>query len=375
MKKVILIVALFSSFLFCDEYSDWVKSQNSSFDKYQENFEKDFKEYKKAYNESFDEYTTSIGKIWSKKEVSGKHKWVEYSPDFKAKKVINYEKEYISIDVIAKNEREAKKKIVKEFDKISGYTVKKAYTNDILEKKIAKKLKKDRKDIKSNEKLVLFNQKQKNRAKKNIVLKKKKYKGNFIYNVKIKLPPKSILNKAKSYKSDVVKQSKKVNIPMELIYAIMHSESSFNPMARSHVPAYGLMQIVPRSAGIDTYKFLYGKKKMLSSSYLYNYKNNILIGSNYLHIIYYRYMKKIKNPQSRLYCTIAAYNTGAGNVSKTFIGNYNIYKASAVINKMTSQEVYNKLIRDLPYSETKHYLKKVNKRISLYSELINKGKI
>jgi len=150
----------------------------------------------------------------------------------------------------------------------------------------------------------------------------------------------------------------------------MHSESSFNPMARSHIPAFGLMQIVPRSAGIDSYQYLYKKKRVLSSAYLYNASKNITIGSGYLHVLYYRYLKKIKNPQSRLYCAIAAYNTGAGNVAKTFIGNRNINKAATTINKLTPQQVYNKLISNLPYNETRKYLKKVNDRVSAYNKLL-----
>jgi len=67
-------------------------------------------------------------------------------------------------------------------------------------------------------------------------------------------------------------------------------------MAKSSVPAYGLMQIVPQSAGLDATEFVYGKPVLLSPSYLYNDKNNVNIGTAYLHILNYRYLKKIKNP-------------------------------------------------------------------------------
>ena len=105
---------------------------------------------------------------------------------------------------------------------------------------------------------------------------------------------------------------------------------------------------------------------MLPSSYLYNANNNIKIGSAYLHIVYYRYFKKIKNPQSRLYCTIAAYNTGAGNVAKAFTGKTNVNLAASIINNMSSKEVYKHLQANLPYDETKKYLKKVSKRVTQY---------
>ncbi|MEA3314638.1 MAG: transglycosylase SLT domain-containing protein, partial [Campylobacterota bacterium] len=181
-----------------------------------------------------------------------------------------------------------------------------------------------------------------------------------------------MMKKAEKFKSTILENSEKQKVPPALVYAIMHSESSFNPMARSHIPAFGLMQIVPKSAGIDAYQYLYKKKRVLTSDYLYNSDKNINIGSAYLHILYYRYLRKIKDPQSKLYCTIAAYNTGAGNVAKAFIGSRNISKASVKINSISSDEVYQKLLKDLPYDETKNYLKKVTKRISSYKKFLSK---
>ena len=140
-------------------------------------------------------------------------------------------------------------------------------------------------------------------------------------------------------------------------------------MARSWVPAYGLMQIVPRTAGIDSYYFLYKKRRLLSASYLYNTKNNIETGSAYFHILYYKYLSAIKDPTSRLYCSIAGYNTGAGNVARSFVGTNSVQKAAAVINTMSPQQVYDHLLRKLPYEETRHYLKKVHTRSQKYQTL------
>ncbi|MGL5901826.1 MAG: hypothetical protein ACRCZO_04010, partial [Cetobacterium sp.] len=59
-----------------------------------------------------------------------------------------------------------------------------------------------------------------------------------------------------------------------------------------------------------------------------------------------------------------------GNVAKAFTGNTNLTKALPKINSMTSKEVYNKLLKDLPYDETKGYLKKVAERDIYYKEQI-----
>jgi membrane-bound lytic murein transglycosylase C len=71
---------------------------------------------------------------------------------------------------------------------------------------------------------------------------------------------KYLLKKAKEVKPYVDKYSQKEQIPIEFIFAIIHSESSFNPLSRSYVPAFGLMQIVPTTAGADAMQYISGKK-------------------------------------------------------------------------------------------------------------------
>lgn len=176
----------------------------------------------------------------------------------------------------------------------------------------------------------------------------------------------SLPRAAVPYATHVERHSESAKVKPSLVYAVMETESAFNPMAKSGVPAYGLMQIVPRSAGQDATEQLFGKPKILSPSYLYDSENNIQIGTTYLNILYYRYLKGIQNPQSRLYCSIAAYNTGAGNVAKAFTGKRRIKPALEIINSMTPDQVYKHLRKNLPYEETQHYLVKVSDRIKKY---------
>jgi membrane-bound lytic murein transglycosylase C len=205
--------------------------------------------------------------------------------------------------------------------------------------------------------------------KKIQVKKSSKIKTDNIYKVKISLPQDSTTKRSSIYYADIKREAHKQKIPVSLVFAIIDTESSFNPMARSYVPAYGLMQIVPQTAGVDAYYHLYRKKRLLSSSYLYNSKNNITMGSAYLHILYYKYLRHIKNPTSRLYCTIAAYNTGAGNVARAFVATNNTYKAAQLINRLTPDEVYARLLKDLRYSEPKRYLVKVRKKMKVYKKI------
>jgi len=144
--------------------------------------------------------------------------------------------------------------------------------------------------------------------------------------ITIKLPNDATYKRSKSYANEVAEQAKENKMDPSLIFAIMHTESAFNPMARSPIPAFGLMQIVPGSAGKDVTQQWYGQAKLLKPNELFNAETNIKAGATYLNILYYRYLKGVSNPESRKYCVIAAYNTGAGNVSEAFIGSKKIRK-------------------------------------------------
>jgi membrane-bound lytic murein transglycosylase C len=159
------------------------------------------------------------------------------------------------------------------------------------------------------------------------------------------------------FKPYVKKYAKKFGVSENLVYAIIQTESNFNQFAVSSAGAFGLMQIVPTSAGRDAYKEVKGKTWTPSKSYLFDANNNIELGSAYLKIIDKKYLKGINNPISREYCVISAYNTGSGNVLKTFSSNRNW--AKEIINSKKPSEVYNKLRSNLPYEETRRYLKKV----------------
>lgn len=82
-----------------------------------------------------------------------------------------------------------------------------------------------------------------------------------------------------------------------LVKAIMHTESSFNPYARSHVGAQGLMQLMPATA------------KRFNVSNSYDPQQNIEGGVKYLRWLMKRFDGNIS-------LVLAAYNAGEGNVDK-----------------------------------------------------------
>ena len=181
----------------------------------------------------------------------------------------------------------------------------------------------------------------------------------------VKIPKSSLSDRANKYLPAIKNEAGKRQLSPALVLAIMHEESHFNPKAKSHVPAYGLMQIVPTTAGHDVNKLYRGKDRPMRESDLYDPAVNIETGSAYLKILQSRYLKGIKDPQSATYSIIAAYNTGSGNVAKAF-GERRVSRAIKKINSMSSDEVYQQLIKNLPYEETRNYLKKVNDRMQTY---------
>lgn len=180
--------------------------------------------------------------------------------------------------------------------------------------------------------------------------------------------------RARPFVEAINRENSEFQLSAELLLAIMETESAFNPMARSPIPAFGLMQIVPASAGQDATAKLFGKPRLLAPSYLYNAENNIRVGAAYFNILYYRYFKGIEDPLSRLYCAIAAYNTGPGNVSLALTGSgMKLRPAIRIANTMTPGQVYQHLLTELPYEETINYLRKVTKRLDNYQTLLSQG--
>lgn len=162
---------------------------------------------------------------------------------------------------------------------------------------------------------------------------------------------------AEKYRTAVNRYADQFNISPSLIFAVIRTESNFNPFAVSSAPAYGLMQLVPSSGGRDAYRKAKGKDMIPSREYLFDPENNIELGSAYLGVLSYDLLEDIDNEVSREYCVISAYNTGPRNVFKTFAGD-----STAAINHINSLEppaVYDRLRSNLPYQETRDYLVKV----------------
>jgi len=178
-----------------------------------------------------------------------------------------------------------------------------------------------------------------------------------IYRVEIPMVKQRNKVAAKHWMPWVQAASDRFDLPESLILGIIETESAFNSFAVSHANAYGLMQVVPSTAGADVFEKIFQRDDKPSRQYLFNAQNNIMVGSGYLSILRDQYLKGVTHPTSQLYCIISAYNSGTGNVLKAFSSDRS--EAVARINALSPADVLWRLRKKHPSAEARRYIEKV----------------
>lgn len=142
------------------------------------------------------------------------------------------------------------------------------------------------------------------------------------------------------YRDFVEKYSDKYDVPEEIIWAVIKTESNFVPHAVSKAGAVGLMQLTEPTFKEISYQRL---KEDLDPGMRYDPETNIRYGTYYLSYLYARY--------NNWNTALAAYNGGLGNVDE-WIG-----------------EDGSLSTKEIPFRETKNYVKKVTYRAEKYKKL------
>ena len=174
--------------------------------------------------------------------------------------------------------------------------------------------------------------------------------------------------RASSYRELVAAHANKYNLAIDLVFAIIHSESNFNTTLVSSQNATGLMQLLPSTASDEVHRFLYGHRGNVTREELFDPETNIRYGTAYLHILMSRYFSGVLDETSREYCTVAAYNMGPNRFVRIY--GKSIPEAAAAINAMTPDELYVDLTDRLPLRETRYYVAKVRQMKEQYAGMV-----
>lgn len=310
--------------------------------------------YEKAEKEKYEAYKKKVMGMWGDKTMveSTKKTWVDYSDDLTSRTNVDFEKGEVEIEVLVdvndtnkdinNKLKEAVVDLVEAKDTTTGQTILK----DQFEVK---------KEVVDTVKQVVTKVTTDNGTKK-------------VVKIKMELAEDHLSTRAAQFKDIVKKNSDRFDIDQPLIYAIMEQESAFNPQAKSHAPAYGLMQLVPKSGGRDAFRHVHKKDVIPAPAYLYVPENNVELGTGYVNLLMTKTFAGVKDIRSRMLCSIAAYNTGAGNVSRALTGGTSVSKAVVKINEMSYDQLYSYLKRHLPYEETRNYIQKVTEKMSKYKK-------
>lgn len=107
----------------------------------------------------------------------------------------------------------------------------------------------------------------------------------------------NVLQGAEQYAAIIKKASETYNVPEKLIASVMKQESNFNPTAKSHAGATGLMQLMPSTANY------------LGVQDSTDPEQNVMGGAKYLR-------QMLDQFDDNVSIALAAYNAGPGNVRK-----------------------------------------------------------
>ena len=160
------------------------------------------------------------------------------------------------------------------------------------------------------------------------------------------LSPQMILRAVypRKYSETVERCASLYGVPPQIIYAVIKTESNFDPEAVSSAGAIGLMQIMPSTFSWLTE--LMDEEHDISA--LRDPAINIQYGTFFLRYLYDLY--------GNYNTAFAAYNAGIGNVSKWL---------------ESEQYSHNGQLTAIPFAETAVYVQAVTERAERYQKLYN----
>jgi len=351
-----------------------ISSQASEYREFVFKTEQEYKSWKEAHEKEFSEFASKVKSSWGYFRAPSNKNWVEYSADSRSVSEVDFENGHVTVEILADDGEDkatirkrlaaAIERVIKSRGSSKSLPVESTNKRDIARQKpvLSDQIADNQGVTISEDNSKAFAEKTADSARlSSTSTGKTKIVATF------SLVPDHLKKRMEPYLPAVRKYASEYSLDEALVLATIHTESYFNPVARSSCGAIGLMQLMPDRGGLEAYKYVFDKGGIPSESFLLNAENNIHLGCTYIHILQTQYFEDIASPESRLYCGIAGYNTGPRNVAKAFNGTRDVQKAIPIINSLKpSDKVYKHMLVKLPYAETKGYLKSVVTRMDIY---------
>ncbi|HUV59975.1 MAG TPA: murein transglycosylase domain-containing protein [Desulfatiglandales bacterium] len=375
VKRVffLLMIPIIYSFLFLSlsyseelgkESNEWEKLKRATEETWRKNvlgIEREWDETEAQQRRQLQELKRRIDLLWGEAGVtSTKKNWIDYNENFSVRSNIDFKDGTIEIDALVplnvSNPYERAKKEISD-KMVTSFIAKGIEQEGILTNQ-----------LKTSKGFYVTNKNLKNYIQSELFPKINKVPTSIIGNdgntrlrfgARFSLVPGHLGIRAEKYRNTVQANANRFSLEPQLIMAVIHTESYFNPFARSHAGAYGLMQVIPRYAGREAYQFIYRQDRIITPPYLYQPVNNINLGSAYLYLLYNKHFADIQGRDKRLLLTICGYNWGPTAIRQKIVQRYQI-------SFMPSDKLY-RLLRYRTPQETSDYLKRVTERSHLYS--------
>ena len=349
MKKLLLtfLILVLSLPVFAQPLFDKIDKR---YEELSQKTDKNYQDYKDRQDAIWRAWVAKIEAKWNEFEDSTKKKWVDYSDNIDAKSRVEFEDGYIEVEAIVpadnpKAQQEAEKLISAQMSQI--FSDNNPANQNVLDGMV---------DMGNQNVEQFIKQDVTPNIKKIDTFKSKDGITRDRFTIRVKMVSNHMKKRAKRYLPIVKANCDKYGLDVSFVLALIHTESAFNPLAKSWADAYGLMQLIPRYGALEGYEFLYGEKKRVSPEYLYNPENNIALGTAYLYLLFTRYFGYLDTNLKKRHCAIAGYNWGPGRVKKH------------ITNSMTERQVYDK-IKSVAPKETQDYLDRITARIPQYEEM------
>ncbi len=385
ISKYLLSLILVASVnvVFAQDFEEYMRQQQEAFEEMQSEYEagilasiEAWEEYEARQKAAFEAYKEEMERLWGEFKTRSHKDWVEYREGGRVRSAVDFEEGKGTVEIIAETPEEVEEAVqniqreveitLEDRGSDREYPMEDEETQPLQEEPVLAG------QVKSSSGATATAEVAKEISE---TVETREVTGEdgitrTVVFVNFSLAPDHLQTRARKVERYVYEYAKEFNLDPALVFAIIHTESYYNPAARSWANALGLMQLVPSTGGRDAYRALYNKDGVPTQDYLFIPQNNVRMGAVYMDILFNRYLRGVEDPAVLELLVICAYNTGAGNVARAYTGNTNFRAALPVINTKTPEETFHFLVENLPYEETQDYIQKVTERRDMYREWV-----